>query len=559
MSKILKIILISFLSYGFVCCDETIIPKELFDLSQVPPLLTDLVENEQQIKEKEDRAMVQDVVSKIVKSSDKELEAEAKILAKDKNKFQKFLTHLPQALAIEHSKKEELLFDGEIRKNLEKQFDEKELAVKLSISLKNTKISDLIMLASKLTKLNFVVDPDIDVMVPSLDLKDVSLASFLKILFSFSKEELVLTKEMNVYRVAKLSNIYESLKRKILGAKSEEFERYFITLNNVKFTDEVKIYIENVWKSLLGEDFGKTGFYLICDKLSKKILFRGRVHQVGEMKSFLKGIDVFLPQVKIEVRMVIANKDFEESLGVRWSGIYNRRASMGSGWGFIGGGNPSEGIKNAPAAQSAADVVDWALNFFPAAGDAGRMIKLPFVFGGKDLNTKRLNLELDAAETKGDVKTILKPSILTNHGEDAEILVGSSIPIEAVVKDTIADSLRDITTATYKDVGTKLKVKPLVSADKKSIFLDIYVENSSASQAAGAKYPTIATTRSSSRVALKSGQTTMIGGLIEDTKNDYKAGIPLISNIPLFGYLFKGTRKNIKDHQLLIFITPSVS
>jgi type II secretory pathway component GspD/PulD (secretin) len=116
----------------------------------------------------------------------------------------------------------------------------------------------------------------------------------------------------------------------------------------------------------------------------------------------------------------------------------------------------------------------------------------------------------------------------------------------------------------------KIKVKPSVIADQSGIFLDVYVENSYITRSDVPQPPiprtdttgtynyTIRTSRSRSRVLLKSGQTTLIGGLIETKHEKEQTGVPYLQDIPVLGYLFKGTQKHTVDRELLIFITPTM-
>jgi Type II secretory pathway, component PulD len=266
-----------------------------------------------------------------------------------------------------------------------------------------------------------------------------------------------------------------------------------------------------------------------------------------------------VPQVQIEARFICAEKGFEENIGFQWSGIYNRRASINRGVDIVGGGRPLSDISNNPKPQSEAGLVDWALNLVPAP--AARGLRLPFVFGGSDLNTKRLNLLLNAAEDRSEIKTILQPTVLTNDREPAEILVGENVPIETIVEESVEGRLRNVKTASYKDIGIQLKVKPIVSPDKRSVILDIFIENSHQSEALTPEqtsYPVIRTTRSHTTVRLQSKQTTMISGLIKDVKEGNKTKVPWLGSIPIIGWLFKGSRKRRQEMQLLIFITPTV-
>src|SRR6185369_6389375 len=97
-------------------------------------------------------------------------------------------------------------------------------------------------------------------------------------------------------------------------------------------------------------------------------------------------------------------------------------------------------------------------------------------------------------------------------------------------------NLRDVTTATYVDVGTKLRVTPRVSPDHCSIYMDLYVENSCIEGCSG-KFPIIKTTRSHNRVILRNNQTTLISGLLETSNRTERNAIPVLSEVPLLGAL----------------------
>ena len=102
---------------------------------------------------------------------------------------------------------------------------------------------------------------------------------------------------------------------------------------------------------------------------------------------------------------------------------------------------------------------------------------------------------------------------------------------------------------------------PAVLANNKSVWLTVFIENSEQSsslKSGDSIYPVIRTTRSNTKIRIKSGETTMISGLIKDVKENYKTSAPILGELPLIGWLFRGSRKRTQDMQLLIFITPTV-
>jgi len=346
-----------------------------------------------------------------------------------------------------------------------------------------------------------------------------------------------------------------------------------ITMFNILWDEKFKKRIQDLWRSMMGKNAEQQGFYLSFDDHGKNIIFRGTKHQVKQFEKWLTDIDVRFPQIRIEARVMIAQKDFEQAIGFEWSGVYDQRASI-KHFDFAGVGI---GKTNDEPTNKFADLLCWSLNFLPDVVNPFT-IKLPFVFGGKNFATKRLNLLLNAAEHREEVQTILKPSLLINNKEMAEILVGEEMPQEVRLQETVEGNPTNITTIGYKDIGMKIKIKPIVAPDLQSVYLDVYIENSqvakssimstassgglfSTAQSNGVREPfsyTIQTSRSHSRVLLANGQTTLIGGLIVKTQVNTFTGVPYLHKIPVLGWFFKGKRKATLDKQLLIFITPTL-
>lgn len=446
----------------------------------------------------------------------------------------------------------------EMRALLSMQYDDSRLKDKeVSINLRNTKIVDVIELIGKSVGFDFLVDPDVSGTVKLVSLRDIPVAVALRQILQSNTPKLALINDCKVFRITRLAHAKEIA----LAQREKDFDTLTVTFLRARFDDALKKRIESMWRSIIAEYADKRGVYLSIDCASKKVFCRGRKEHVAQFKSFLSEIDKAMPQVQIEARFVCAEKGFEENFGMQWSGIYNRRASVGRGFDFIGGGRPLSDISNNPGPQAHPSLVQWALNFLPTPEKSARIMRVPFVFGGSDLNTKRLNLMLNAAESRNEIRTILKPAILTNDKEEAQILVGEDVPIERMVEESIEGRLRNVRTAEYRPIGIQLKVVPEVFPDRKSVLLDVFIENSQQTgmrRSNQSAYPVIQTTRSHTKVSLKSGQTTMISGLIRSVGENYNSGAPLLSKLPIVGLFFRGARRVSRDMQLLIFITPTV-
>lgn len=552
-----------FLFFPLFVSAEVFIPQKKVDLSGIPPFVRNLSRNEIEEEKADDKKTLQTVVSEIVGADDAKLEKKADELLKDHKKLDRFLS----AFSGVDAKKEfapnafvPIDVPVQIQPILDDQYNiDKLINTKMSLNVKQADVTDLIELISKTAGINFIVDPDVSGVVSGIHLKDVSAAVVLRYILSNNNPQLTLLQDFDVFRIVKLSNAIQILKGRLVGKLQKELVPSFFVLQYAKLTDKLRDHIEKMWFGLVGKIKDDIGAYLVFDNATRKIFFRGKKNQVEAFRKFLIEIDVRIPQVKIEARVVLTKKDFEESIGVDWSGIYNRGSTIGNGWNWFGLGKVDQDVGGVVTADK---IVNWALNFFPPTWANNGSLSMPFIFGSKNLDHRRLNLKLNAAESKSELKTLLKPTLLVNSNELAEILVGKEVPIQTIVTDYTEAKMRNMETINYKELGMKLRVRPTVSPDFKSVFLDIFVEHSSIldgdSKSFDYKTSQILKTTSQNRVLLKSGQTTLIGGLITDSKISDRRGVPYLSRIPVLGLLFGSKRKLKEDEQLLIFITPTV-
>ena len=163
---------------------------------------------------------------------------------------------------------------------------------------------------------------------------------------------------------------------------------------------------------------------------------------------------------------------------------------------------------------------------------------------------------LNALAEESLINVISTPSVLVLDNHTAAIHVGDQQPIQS--QSTVTNGGNVQNSITYKDTGVKLQVTPSVN-DGGLVTLDI-------DQSVTDVGPVDAATRQrsflernvSSRVAVRSGESVVLGGLIRDNETEGKSGVPLLMNIPVVGSLFSTTTTASTRTELLIFITPRV-
>jgi len=176
----------------------------------------------------------------------------------------------------------------------------------------------------------------------------------------------------------------------------------------------------------------------------------------------------------------------------------------------------------------------------------------------------RISAAIKAAATEGRLNVISSPNILASNNKEAKIQIGTSQPI-------LTSTYSGTTTVTgtpgviegtieYKDVGIILTVTPRIS-DGGLVTLDITIEDSKVDTTALgtlSNIPLFKKKTAKTVLSVLESQMIVIGGLIEDSKNVTKSGIPLLSRIPILGALFGKKVYTIGKTELILLMTPHI-
>jgi general secretion pathway protein D len=165
---------------------------------------------------------------------------------------------------------------------------------------------------------------------------------------------------------------------------------------------------------------------------------------------------------------------------------------------------------------------------------------------------------LDALHNVTDVKMLSNPSLVVLDNQAATLQVGDQVPFSTGSATVLTANNTVVNTIDYKNTGIILRVLPRANANG-HIVLDIEQEISSvAPGSAGSLTPTISQRRVKSSVAVNSGQTVLLAGLISETENKQRQGIPLLDSIPGMGDAFSHQTNGRARTELILFIRPTV-
>ena len=252
-------------------------------------------------------------------------------------------------------------------------------------------------------------------------------------------------------------------------------------------------------------------------------------------------------QVLLEVKVAQVDKTALKSLGLS---VFAR-------------GKSAEGFSNlvgAPSGQltikdSAGNTISEATGIAgPIAGLASISPIAPYVLGAS-LFKPGIGAVLKALITKNLAKILAEPNLLVKSGQEGKFLAGSKFPVSVV---TGVGALSG-TEIKYIDVGVKLSFKPVV-LENGLIYLKIDPAEVSSIQGflPSNGYPIIDTREVRTDVQLKDGESLVLAGLLQEDTIKIMSKIPLLGDIPILGALFRSTQDDLKEKELVFFITPKI-
>lgn len=274
------------------------------------------------------------------------------------------------------------------------------------------------------------------------------------------------------------------------------------------------------------------------------------------------------PQVEIETRIVIAQRNFSRDLGAQLSmGVIGlNRGSLanisslpasgstggsGSGGGS-GGGSQGPTLNSGPNPGSVFGGLGntaMPLNDLRAAA-ANTVIGLTTGLIG----TAQISLLVSAAENRGEVKTVATPRITALNNRPAQIESGSQIPVQT----TQAAGGTAVVTTTFVSVPLRLSITPQIT-DAGTVVLRVTIENNTVNTGiAVGGVPGIDTQRMQTEVLVPDGGTTVMGGVLADQDATQRQRTPGIASIPILGNLFKRKLVTKNSTEILFFITPHI-
>ena len=271
---------------------------------------------------------------------------------------------------------------------------------------------------------------------------------------------------------------------------------------------------------------------ITAQKSSNQLLVRTRPAQWKEIESAIKRLDNAPLQVQIETRILEVNLSGELDLGVQWY------------LGRLAGNSSSTTVANTAGHQG-------------ALGGGGAGLGADSLF--YSFVSSNLQVALHALETNGRTQVLSAPSLVVMNNQQAQIQVGDNIPISQTTVNT-TNSDTTLSSVEYVQTGVILDVVPRINPGG-LVYMDIQQQVSDADTTSTSdtqSNPRISTRSVSTQVAVQSGQTVLLGGLIKQDNAESGSSVPYLGKIPGLRWLFGTTSKSKARTELIVLITPRV-
>jgi type IV pilus assembly protein PilQ len=435
---------------------------------------------------------------------------------------------------LERQRKERFQFTGE----------------KLSLNFQDIEVRSVLQLIADFTELNLVASDTVNGRI-TLRLQNVPWDQALDLILK--TKGLDKRQVGNVMLVAPADEIAAREKLELEASKQVEelapIRTEYITVNYAK--------AEEIAKLLTSE----SGFLtergsVSVDSRTNTMVVQDTSAKLDEIRYMLEKLDIPVRQVMIEARIVIANSDASEELGVRWNFSQvnangrNPDGTLDTSELFLVGGRGA-GVEENVESLTQDNEFTFSNNTlgldFGVLGNGASSIALGFW----DSDTGLIDLELSALESDGKADIVSTPKVLTADQQKARIASGEEIPYQEA-------SSSGATSTSFKEAVLALEATPHITPDGRIIMELVINQDQRTDTVLETGVPVIAKNEIETSVIVDNGQTVVLGGVFTSEDSTATLKTPFLGDLPFIGRLFKKELQSSKKTELLVFITPKI-
>lgn len=409
---------------------------------------------------------------------------------------------------------------------------------KISLDFQEADINDILRLIAEVGGVNIIAGGDVQGKVTTR-MVDVPWDQALDVILKING--LAQERSGNIIRVAPLAKFTQERQERVQAQVSEVQAEPLVTRVLPVNYAAAKDLQPNVSKLL-----SNRGTIFIDARTNTMIITDTQKH-LDDVLALVAKLDRPTPQVMIEARIVESSRNFLREMGIQLGLAYSQITdrSFPNRIDVRGGRVP---VASTPGALAPPQAPANFLLDLPAAVATGGGGAIGFSLAS--IGGAVLDAQLSALESSGRGKIISSPKIATLDNTEAQIQSGRKIPVETVSSEG--------TRVEFVNANIVLKVTPhitpndyigmKITATKDEADFSLQVRN----------IPSIITREATTDMFVKDGDTVVIGGLYKRTIQSSRAGLPVLSSLPVLGWLFRKDRENDDIDELLIFLTPRI-
>jgi type IV pilus assembly protein PilQ len=415
----------------------------------------------------------------------------------------------------------------------------------ISVNLKDVDLKDFFRLIHEISGLNVVLDPNVKGTL-TIVLDDVPWDQALDIVLK--NNNLSRQLEGNVLRIATVDTL-----KKEADARRAQVEAEALAVDKVTVTRFLSYaHSKDVVATL--KNFLTQRGDIIADERTNALIIQDIPSVIPPIDRLLQQLDRKTQEVEIEARVVAATRSFARDLGTQLGFGWGNGHSAIGGVQNVGTTPTTAGSGIAPNPQyivvgSGGSSSGTQIPLFSNLGVPSPSSGLQFVNASSNV---RVDVLLTAAESRGLLKILSRPRVVTQNNIQALVRQGVRVPIVTQAQ------LGGPPTVTYVDAFLRLTVTPQITSEN-TIFLNVDVENTTPDFGRTVQgNPTLITQQATTQVLVTDGGTVVIGGVIQTQNNTNITQVPLLGNIPALGNLFKRRTVSTSNQELIFFITPRI-
>jgi type IV pilus assembly protein PilQ len=412
----------------------------------------------------------------------------------------------------------------------------------ISVNLKDVDLKDFFRLIHEISGLNVVLDPNVHGTL-TIVLDDVPWDQALDIVLK--NNDLARELDGNVLRIATVETLKKEADGRRAQQESEALAVEKVTVTRFLSYAHSKDVVPTVKKFL-----SQRGD-VISDDRTNAIIISDIPNVIPALDRLLTQLDRKTQEVEIEARVVAATRSFARDIGTQF----------GFGW-----GDGHSAIGGASSAGTSPTTVNGLTPGYITTGGSGStsgstiplFSNLPVTSPNSGLtfvnasNNVRIDAVLTMAESRGLLKILSRPRVVTQNNIQALVRQGVRVPIVTQAQ------LGGPPTVTYVDAFLRLTVVPQITSEG-TIFLNVDVENTTPDFGRTVQgNPTLITQQATTQVLVTDGGTVVIGGVIQTNNSVNISQVPLLGDVPLLGNLFKRRTVSTSNQELIFFITPRI-